>query len=100
MCVFPSLQHEEDFRVHVYVSETKSERKVMEEVISRAYARRGKEKNGEEDEAEEDRRAFQEEFDGLVQPKRRKATREARRVASANARWGAKKAENVTIPLG
>lgn len=99
MCVFPSLQHEEDFRVHVYVSETKSERKVMEEVISRAYARRGKEKNGEEDEAEEDRRAFQEEFDGLVQPKRRKATREARRVASANARWGTKKVENVTIPL-
>jgi hypothetical protein len=95
MCVFPSLQHEEDFRVHVYVSETKSERKVMEEVISRAYARRER----EEDEAEEDRRAFHEEFDGLVQPKRRKATREARRVASANARWGAKKVENVTIPL-
>jgi hypothetical protein len=95
LCVFPSLQHEEDFRVHVYVSETKSERKVMEEVISRAYARRER----EEDEAEEDRRAFQEEFDGLVQPKRRKATREARRVASANARWGTKKVENVTIPL-
>ena len=89
-CVFPSLTLDADFRVHAYVSETKNERKVMEEIISRRNRRRKREKEigGDEeeqedeedsDEAEEDRRAFMAEFNGGEKK------REARRVASENA---------------
>ena len=66
----------------------------MEEIISRRNRRRrkrekeiGDEEEREEedsDEAEEDRKAFMAEFNGGEKK------REARRVASANARWGAK----------
>ena len=92
-CVFPTLRVEDDFRVHVYVSDTKNERKVMEEVISEGAKRSETE---EDDPAEEDRRAFSAEFDGQLRRDRR---REARKVASANARWGRKQMENITIPL-
>ena len=96
-CVFPSVTLDADFRVHAYVSETKNERKVMEEIISRRNRRRREEEereNEDSDEAEEDRRAFMAEFNGGEKK------REARRVASANARWGAKHVvENITIPL-
>ena len=79
--------------MHVYVSDTKNERKVMEEVISEGAKRSETE---EDDPAEEDRRAFSAEFDGQLRRDRR---REARKVASANARWGRKQMENITIPL-
>jgi hypothetical protein len=62
-CVFPTLRVEDDFRVHVYVSDTKNERKVMEEVISESAKRSETE---EDDPAEEDRRAFSDEFDGQL----------------------------------